>query len=232
MKQIYTDRGMRMNAYEQLRSDILCGNLKPGERLLEEQLALRLQMSRTPIREAIRRLTSEGLLIHAQNRGVTVRTYLPDHVRDAYNLRAQVESYAAALAAGQACHAPESLMRLSEANKECEEMADRILHQKSDENVLAMVEANRKFHHQMATLSGNQYILEFLQTVMALPVTYNGFYWFSENELRESVQQHRMLFQAISNGDAEAARAIMASHIYHGRDGVLQHIADAPSSTS
>ncbi|KPV42434.1 GntR family transcriptional regulator [Alicyclobacillus ferrooxydans] len=210
------------DAYNQIRNDILTGVIKPGERLPEEQIAARLQLSRTPVREAIRRLTAEGLVIYSTNRGAAARMYQFEDVRDAYNLRAQVESYAASLAAQHASF--EDCERLREANMECQQMADMCLQERTDNNVLAMVKANQAFHTIIAELSGNRYLRDFMKTVVSLPVAFNGFRWFSPSAFQESVRHHFVILAAIEHRDPDQARAVMTSHIYHGRDHVLTNI--------
>ena len=211
-----------MDAYKQLKQDILRGQLKPGERLREEQIAARLELSRTPVREAIRRLEAEGLLVYLANRGVTVRTYSFEDVRDAYNLRAQIEGYAAALAAQHA--QDEDHDKLREANRQCELAADQCRVDKNDESVLAMVQANQVFHATIAELAQNRYLKDFMTTVISLPVAFNGFSWFSPEALTESVHHHQFLEAAIRNRDPDQARTLMATHIYHGRDHVLANL--------
>ena len=213
------------DAYNIIRNDILTGVIKPGERLPEEQIAARLQTSRTPVREAIRRLAAEGLVIYSTNRGATARMYRTEDIRDAYNLRAQVESYAASLAAQHASR--HDCERLREANIECQIMAQQCLEDRTDNNVLAMVEANQAFHTIIAELSGNRYLRDFINTVVSLPVAFNGFYWFSRSAFEESVRHHVVIEAAIERRDPDQARAMMTSHIYHGRDHVLTHINQA-----
>ncbi|QQE80013.1 GntR family transcriptional regulator [Alicyclobacillus sp. SO9] len=211
-----------MDAYTVLKEDILRGNLKPGERLREEQISTRLNLSRTPVREAIRRLEAEGLLIYSTNRGVSVRTYSFDDVRDAYNLRAQLEGYAATLAAENA--QDNDIVRLEEANRACEVAAEKCLVSRTSDNTLDMVKANQAFHSIISELAKNRYLTDVITTVVSLPVAFNGFSWFSPDALRESVYHHQLLEAAIRNNDSHQARAIMASHIYHGRDHVLANM--------
>ena len=211
-----------MNVYKQLKEEILMGDIKPGERLREEQIAARLNLSRTPVREAIRRLEAERMVVYSANKGASVRTYSYEDVRDAYNLRAQVEGYGAMLAAQNA--GDDDIVRLREANLECERAAERCLVEHTSSNILLLVHANHAFHTQIADLAGNRYLKDFMTTVVSLPVAFNGFFWFSPEELKESVHQHKMLEGAIAGRDADQARAVMSTHIYHGRDHVLPNI--------
>src|SRR3954470_792601 len=85
------------DAYLALRRSILEGGLRPGQRMVEQQLAEALSVSRTPVREALVKLERENLVARI-GRGMAVRTYSSDEVRDIYDLRAHLESYAARIA--------------------------------------------------------------------------------------------------------------------------------------
>ena len=87
------------HAYEQVRAAIVENRYAPGQRLIEQRLAAELGLSRTPVREALRILEAEGLVVSERNRGATVRPLSPTEVVDLYGLRIRLESYAAELAA-------------------------------------------------------------------------------------------------------------------------------------
>jgi DNA-binding GntR family transcriptional regulator len=96
---------LRQKVYYSIREDITLGRLSPGERLIEFELAKRFKASRSPIREAIRQLESEGLIKFNQNRGITVSKLSPEEVNEIYNVRWLLESYAARLIAEKATKA-------------------------------------------------------------------------------------------------------------------------------
>lgn len=209
-----------MDVYAEIRGDILNGVLAPGEKLREEKLASILNVSRTPLREAIRRLTVEGLLIYTPNRGVTVRNYTLDDVIDAYNLRAVVEGYTASLAALNRDNL--QIIELEEANanyKSVIENGFRVGEKDTD----AILKSNSQFHEIIVSMSKSSYVKNVLSSLVAIPVLYRGFYWFDEEDLKTSIQHHNSLITAIKNGDAEQAKVIMSSHLYHGRDRVVHY---------
>jgi len=102
-----------MDAYHQIRRWIVEGRLRPGERLVEQRLAEELELSRTPIREALRMLQSEGLVRFEPNRGARVRSLTVADIDDLYELRGRLEAMAAELAAVRAT--PDQLDRLMAA---------------------------------------------------------------------------------------------------------------------
>lgn len=209
-----------MDVYAKIRGDILNGVLEPGEKLREEKLASKLNISRTPIREAIRRLTVEGLLIYIPNRGVTVRNYTIDDVEDAYNLRAVVEGYAASLAAQN--RETQLIIQLEESNHHYKTIIENSF-KVGQKDTEAILKANSEFHDTIVTMSKNSYIKNFLRSLVAIPVLYRGFYWFDEDELKTSIKHHSDIVSAIKHRDSEQAKALMSTHLYHGRDRVLYY---------
>ena len=209
-----------MDVYAKIRSDILNGVLLPGEKLREEKLANKLNVSRTPLREAIRRLTVEGLLIYSPNRGVTVRNYSIEDVVDAYNLRAVVEGYTASLAANN--KESYEIQHLEEANEKYREVIEYGI-RLGRKNTEAILKINNEFHEIIVSMSKSSYARNILNSLVAIPVLYRGFYWFNEDDLKISIQHHSQLIKAIKNGDPEQSKVIMASHLYHGRDRVVYY---------
>lgn len=108
------------SAYEQLRREILAGTLNEGERMVEADIAQRLQVSRTPIREALRKLEAEGLVEYLPGRGVTVAKISPDDMDELYAIRGVVEGLCARLAAPRMTRAKIAALR-----KLLQRMSDR-----------------------------------------------------------------------------------------------------------
>ena len=104
------------SAYDEIRRGIVEGRYRPGERLVEQRIAEELDLSRTPVREAFRRLQSEGLVEVQPNRGVSVRGLTVDEIGDLYELRARLEAMAAERAATRAL--AEELVKLTESETE------------------------------------------------------------------------------------------------------------------
>lgn len=218
-----------MDVYAKIRSDILNGIFKPGEKLREEKLASIFNISRTPIREAIRQLTVEGLLIYNPNRGVSVRSYTVDDVRDAYNLRALVEGYAASLAAQN--KNSKLIIQLDEANQRYQSIIGNRL-RVGEKETDAMLQANSDFHGTIVTMAKNNYIKNVLDSLVAIPVLYRGFYWFDEEELKTSFKDHNEIIKAIKNNDSEQAKSLMSTHLFTGRDRVIHYKANSKTDLS
>ncbi len=193
-------RGPR--AYELLRNAIATSKLKPGDRMLESELATMLNMSRTPIREAIAALEAEGLVSIDGARGRVVTKLDYQSVMELYAVREVLEAAAGGLAARNA-----SDMEIV-ALRDMLELEERILDDKS-----RLVDHNRLFHEAIYYCSHNRYILkmlEYIQTGMLLlqPAGQSG------RDRREmALQEHKAIVDAIEKRDPAAAEAAIRNHV-------------------
>ncbi|WAH37088.1 GntR family transcriptional regulator [Alicyclobacillus dauci] len=215
---------IQIDAYESIRTAIIQGNYQPGQRLTEEFLSAELQISRTPIREAIKKLEADGL-VSSLRRGVIVRTFRADDVRQIYDLRALLEGYAATHAA--LLRTEEHIARMNEATKSYERAIDAF--GKSREALESIVENNKVFHDAVHESANNPHLLFMMSKVIVLPLVFRSFYWYSLQEIQASLEAHKQILKAIVARDPEWARSTMCAHIYKGRDHVLSHIEDVGS---
>jgi DNA-binding GntR family transcriptional regulator len=209
-----------MDAYEFIRDAIIEGKFIPGMRLAEESLAKEMNLSRTPIREAIRQLEAEGLVIPLK-RGVSVRHFTKDDIRQIYDLRTLLEGYAASQAA---IHRTESdLLEMERANILYEEAISGYV--ESDmESLKDIVQVNQKFHEAIVAASKNEHIHFHISKVVVVPIVFRSFYWYNSFQLKQSLEVHKTILEAIKNREPERARIAMHEHIYQGRDHVLKHL--------
>ncbi|WP_431799885.1 GntR family transcriptional regulator [Halobacillus andaensis] len=211
-----------MNAYEFIKRSILHGEYSPKMRLTEEYLANELNLSRTPIREALRKLESEGLIV-SQKRGVYVRHFTKEDIEQIYDLRTLLEGYAASQAALH--RKKENLEEMRKANKLYEEVITTYL-ETGETTIEYIVNINHRFHDAVIRASQNHHIHSHISKVVVVPLIFRSFYWFNEYQLRHSLEVHKTILKAIEEQDTERARAAMHEHIYHGRDQVLHHIEE------
>lgn len=211
--------------YPRLREAIIFGEYPPGSPLGEVELSLRFEVSRTPIREALKRLAGEGLVSN-RGRGLAVNTFSPPDVREVYDLRALLEGHAASLAAKHARRDQlDELHRLNDGYLSIVETTpspSKGAHQA--EHAKALMQQNSLLHSLILDCAGNQRLHFLVSRVMVLPLVFRSFYWYNAHELRTSAQAHALLINAIADGDADRARSAMTEHIYHGRDFVLGHL--------
>ncbi len=208
-------------AYDALVSDILSGAYPIGHRIREEEVAARVGTSRTPVREALRRLNAEGLVDLQPHRGAVVQTTMYQ-IEELYELRALVEGYGAAQAAGRRAEA--DLVELVEL---CDSM-DAVVGRGEDMGELTAL--NLAFHRQIQVAAGIDRIVGALPGLAVGPLVRETFRHYAPQELARSMRQHRELVEAIAARDVEWARSVMSAHIYAGRAALLRLQKDVPGT--
>jgi DNA-binding GntR family transcriptional regulator len=209
---------------ERLREDILSGRLPPGARLIECDLTARFSVSRGPVREALRRLAAEGLIEHLPHRGALVRRLSARAIRELFQIRAEMESLAARLAAES--DDAEARARFAEAI--------RPIFDDSERRAPDYLAENAAFHDAMMALAGNLQLRE-LATRLHLPLIMaqvGGI--LTPDVLEASVREHRAIAEAILARDPPAAAAHMRAHLERAAGLALQRCAadhedEAPS---
>jgi DNA-binding GntR family transcriptional regulator len=186
-----------------LAQAILSGDLPPGTRLREQNLARSFSVSRTPVREALILLSASGLAHLEPNRGATVLQLTAADVSEVYHLRAVLESESAAMAAGRIT--PEVTVLLF---KICDRMAE--LHEAPASEQLA---ADTEFHYTIAEASGSSRLHALVRQVSAIPVAYRSAIAYTRADMGEAERQHRGIAGAIRRQDHGEARRLMRSHV-------------------
>ena len=209
--------------FERLRRSILDGEYAPNERLIEEQLAERLGVSRTPVRQALTMLQSEGLVEIAANRGAVVCSFGVDEVWDIYDLRAVLEGHAARRAAARI--GAGELARLRGLAGEMEGLCDREFAGREEE-IRLLVSLNNEFHGIVITASRNGRLGRLIRCTVEVPLVFKAFFWYGPHERLVSNHYHRQILKALEVGDAERAAIVMREHVYEGRDFVIRALKE------
>lgn len=192
------------DAYEQLRTEIRTSRMAPGGVIPEPEIALHLGMSRTPVREALIRLESDGLIDLVPRRGARVRPILAADMTEIYEILTALESDSAAALASRKL-SPEQLAPLEEATTLMERSLKTM-------DLDTWAEADDLFHRRLLELHGNRRLLDFVgklsdQAHRARIVTLR----LRETPTR-STEEHRAILEHIRLGDAEAARTAFRRH--------------------
>jgi DNA-binding GntR family transcriptional regulator len=199
-----------------IREAIVDGRLVPGERLREEELAAELGISRTPVREALLVLQTEGLVDAAPNRGAAVRAHDAADLDDLYQLRALLEGYAARRAASRIT--PEQIASLWASCERFDAIGDR--------DVRELVKENLLFHNTILEAAGSARAASMARKVIELPLVYKSYIWYSPDQKRISAHYHRLVTKALEAGDAERAELVMKEHVFEGRDILVAHVRE------
>lgn len=210
--------GGRVPPYEMLKQAILSGELKAGQPLVEASLAAWCQVSRTPIREALRRLEQDGL-IERSDRGLVIRERSPQEILDIYETRITLEATAGRMAAERRTdHDVRLLRRLHERGEQI-----------PAEEISAVVEANRQFHRAVWRASHNDSMLDLLERLNLHLLRYPETTLAAPGRWQEARKQHAKLVDAIEARDSEAAYRIAFEHFVDARDIRLALFADEES---
>ncbi len=209
--------------FERLRRLILDGEYGPRERLIEEQLAERLGVSRTPIRQALTMLEAEGLVKMEPNRGATVCSFSVEAVWEIYDLRAVLEGHAARRAAGLI-----EERELDELRSLVAEMERTVPEWFPDheEEIRRLVARNAEFHGIIVTASHNSRLERLIRRTVEVPLMFKAFFWYTPHERTISNHYHRQILYSLEQGDAERAEIVMREHVYEGRDFVIQALKE------
>ena len=207
---------VRQEAYRALREAILTGRLEPGTRLVERKIARQLGVSRTPVREAIRKLELEGLVEHQPRRGVVVARMSTREAFEVYSIRAVLEGLAARLAAEHINLA--QLRKLNEVVNAMERACEsgdqeqlQELHQEFNEIIWTASESPR-LHQMINNLV--DYIVGFTKVGYSVP-----------GRVRAATREHRELLEALGKGDGEKAERLARQHIENSRHAYFIQVA-------
>lgn len=195
-----------MTVYDRMKDDILVGQLGPGTPLVETALAKRYAVSRTPVREALRRLEHDGL-IERGPRNLQVRQSTPEEVYDLNDVRTVLETTAARRAAQR--HTELDLMLLYG-------LLDRMA--SDDLDVPTRVRLNREFHASVWRAGHNAVLCQTLERLYLSEVPALHTTLADTPRWQQATAEHRALVDAIAAGDADTASNVLAEHLRIGRD--------------
>ncbi|MEO6654005.1 MAG: GntR family transcriptional regulator [Ilumatobacteraceae bacterium] len=201
--------------YRHLRREIIEGRYGPGERIVEAHVAALLAVSRTPVREAVRRLETEGLVVSERNRGAHVRTLTESDIADVYEARARLEGFMSELAARRA--QPDDIEAIHAAADHFDRVIDEVDHETVD-GLRAILRANDRFHAALVEAGRADQVVRILATAVDMPIVFTAFSLYSPAELRRSSIFHRLIAEAVEAGQPERAGRLMNEHVLQGRD--------------
>ena len=216
------------DTYERIRIRILEGSYAAGSRLREEDVAAELGVSRTPVREAIRRLAAEGLLqVHA-NRGAEVVEYDHAELGEIFALRAILEGYGARMAA---CADPgpdlDGLRHLADDMEALVTQPGGV-----DGMWQEIARLNNEFHRVILDSAGGDRLASAISPLVHMPIVHQTFRRYTPEGLARSFAHHRELIAAVEAHDPDWAESVMQAHIFHGRAVLTADRRDEPGADS
>jgi len=207
---------VRERAYEHLKASILSGRFNPGERLAEEHLAKELGISRTPIREALHKLESEGLIKPLASRGFVASQDSKGDIEELFAIRAVLEGYALRLICGRVTEVV--LAQLEETVEKAEEALrrhglDEIFqwNTRFHDTLHDLITDKRRLYHQMVTM--RQYVLRYRKNTLQYP-----------DGGARTVDGHRKILLALRLRDPDLCERVMREHIQQSKTDALQFL--------
>lgn len=193
-------------AYDKIRSHLLSGRVRPGDRLTEEQLSEVAGVSRTPVREAVQRLERELLLMRTPSNRIVVPDWGEDEIDEMFTLRQMIEGHAAERAA----------TRLTDDEIEHLARINATLHEAvapDEPDIARFLDANRMFHEAVTRAAQSPRLGQILAMLVEQPVVLHTAREYSVEDLKQSARDHDELIAAFRARDPRWARAVMGSHL-------------------
>jgi DNA-binding GntR family transcriptional regulator len=199
-----------------LRHDIIAGELPFGSRLRIDELASRYGVSHMPVREALRELHGEGLVVIERNRGARVRPIHLGFVEDLFDVRSAIET----MLARRACErrTKSHMAELTAAEDELESLV-------AAQDFAAVPRANRRFHSVINEAAGNPGALSLVDRHWLLVAALWQRYGLDTERFHGVIDDHRHMIKAIDRGDASSASMIMGAHIEKAKHGLIERMA-------
>ena len=206
---------LRDVVFNTLRQAILRGELKPGERLMEIQLANKLGVSRTPIREAIRKLELEGLVLMIPRKGAEVADITEKSLKDVLEVRRALEELSVKLTCDRIT---------KEEIKELEQAAENFRKTMKSKDITEIAEADVRFHDVIYTATKNQKLIQLLNNLHEQMYRYRIEYLKDEEVYPKLLKEHKEIIERINRGEKEEAARIVCEHIDNQVNAVMDVI--------
>jgi len=209
---LQTHPSLQEKVYDHLKQAILAGEIEPGQRLLETKLAQSLGVSRIPVREAIRKLEREGLIVVFPRRGVYASSLTPKDVDETYRVRAVLEGLAAHQAADN---------RTGEHVARLEEIVARMAQQVEAGDHAGLFETGREFHAVVLEAAGNDKLAALMELIRGHVERIRQMRMRVGRRTHDVFAEYVRMKDAIARGDGATAEAEMRAHVEFPRDALL-----------
>ncbi len=210
---IQNHKPLRDIVYQELKTQIMTGSIKPGTRIMEVDIAEEMGVSRTPIREAIRKLEKEGFVSIEPRKGVYAAEMSVHDMVEALEVRETLEGQAAELAAKRITE--EELDQL----KECTESFNKAV---SDEDSEGMIKYDTLFHHLIVEASGNKVLVDMVSKLQEVVLRFRYLYFSDFRRSAQMPAEHKLIVDAICSGEPQKAKEAATIHIDRLKELVIE----------
>jgi len=205
---------LSQKVYRALKTEIIKGSLKPGTKLSEGKIAKQMEVSRTPIREALRELAAEGFVKISPNQGVVVSNASVEDVQEVLQIRGVLEGLAARLA---------TKTINEEEIKELEKYQKRMEHYTNKDDVLAFSEMDAEFHELILNICGNNRLIQIRKNLSDQAHRYRIRSLSVPGRLKYSLREHQEIVEALKRKNSEQADRLSQKHIENVLVNILAH---------
>lgn len=204
---------LREIVFETLREAIINATLKPGERLMEIQMAEEMGVSRTPVREAIRKLELEGFVVMIPRKGAYVAGISMKDIADVFEIRAAMEGLAAGLAAE----------RITEEEMESlERILVKIGENVQNNDLEQLIEADTQFHEILFKASRNERLVQIVSNLREQIQRFRTASLSTPGRMKYALEEHKKIVEAVSERNVELAQALAREHIENAENSMLE----------
>ncbi len=212
-----TRKSLGQHVFENLKKAIIRGDIAPGNRLVESRIAATMDISRTPVREAIHKLEREGLIEKLPRGGFSVLGLSRENIEETFGIRSVLESYAARLATER--HREEDLLPLEKKIREFQ----RCLDSGRTENLARI---NTEFHNLLYALSQSPKLIKMISDLMDQIYRFRKILMTVENMPRAGNEDHSMMLRAMRDRDLARVESLVKEHILRGQRAVLNALGN------
>ena len=216
MKEYFEDLGnylsLKDRAYQNIKFQIIRGNLKPGTRLLEEELAKAMSISRAPIREAFNKLEKEGFVTTIPRKGAAVSNVTTETIEDIFEIRETLETLAVKKSLGK--------IFIDELEKVGDDFKEFISKSENAENRIQYLVLDKKFHDLLSQNCGNKKLIELLANLQ------EQIHWLRNISLKRttfsgSVREHLAIIEALKRNDEKLITKTLLQHLERAKESSL-----------
>ncbi len=202
--------------YDILKEDICKGKYTPGEKLLEVKIAKELNVSRSPVREALHQLSGDGITVEVANRGVFVRQFSAQDIEEIFEVRVALE-----------CTSLSEMKKLdSEQKQQLQEIMDELQRCYDRKELDCYIDNDEKLHRSLVVFGGNGLMLQLYDKVKLMSMQFRTYSLQSEQRFNDSIQEHASIVENMLNGNMDKAARINRRHLKLARDQVLEFIKE------
>ncbi len=216
MEDIHIAATVKHQVYEIIKKRIIEQYYKPGQWLQENDVASQLNVGRSPVRAALKSLVHDGLVIELPNKGVFVREFSQQDIRDIFDMRSMMESYAIA---GSSVRRPDSILNT------LEKLLGQLVEAHKQGDLKHYTKYDTQLHDAIIALSGNALLSSAYHQLRSMLQPFRVYSLLEKGRFDDSVEEHRRIVGFIASGDVEKAIEVNKEHLTLSRDVILNYLS-------